>query len=80
MGFQRELPLELQEECDLTEYQLWAQRGLKAIQGMIVAGCCIRVAAFAFNRMSLPNSDPCNSSWRVIKSHLIMFSHGLEKI
>jgi hypothetical protein len=29
MGFQRELPLELQEECDLTEYQLWAQRGLK---------------------------------------------------
>ena len=34
----------LLEECDLTEYQLWAQRGLKAIQGMIVNECCIRVA------------------------------------
>jgi len=32
MGFQRELPLELQEECDLTEYQLWAQRGSQAKQ------------------------------------------------
>jgi hypothetical protein len=50
----------LLEECDLTEYQLWAQRGLKAIQGIIVAGCCIRVASFAFNPMSLPNPDPCN--------------------
>ena len=70
----------LLEECDLTEYQLWAQRGLKAIQGMIVAGSCIRVASFAFNQMSLPHSDPCDSSRRVIKSHLIMLPHGLEKI
>jgi len=70
----------LLEECDLTEYQLWAQRGLKAIQGIIIAGCCIRVASFAFNPKSLPNSDPCDSSRRVIKSHLIMLPHGLEKI